>query len=346
MIVSFRSQTSTAMSSTGFHPLRRAGSFGFLAVIGFMVACGSSSSTPADGGAATGGSGSGGAVGTGGTASASDAGTDARRGTGGGAGGNTTAALSLGKVCSTDLECTNGLGCLKAGGNDFYDLGGPAHGYCSTPCATAADQKCSNIGGVCFDTSNAGDGSTLICLQSCVLGSPPDTKCHGRLDVACVPTTADQTSTVGECEPTCSSNAECPSGRNCDFGVCVATSLRVPAADPAGTHCMPAAGGQPDSCKGSTFCLTIGAATAPKNICTRACVLGSPTACEVVDATMSLGSTPHGICLGQLTAAPDVGDVGFCLQQCDTASNCLDQVDTGLICDMSGGAPHGVCSWM
>jgi hypothetical protein len=317
-------------------------------VLGFVAAsCGSSSSKPADGGAGTGGAstGAGGGIGTGGAGISRDGGADTTRGTGG-AGGGSTLAATLGKACTTDFDCTAGLTCLKATGNDFFDLGGPAHGYCSTSCSTAGDQKCGDIGGVCADISNAGDGSLYACLQGCVLGSPPDTKCHARTDVACSPATSDQASTEGECDPTCSSNSECPAGRNCNFGVCIPISLMVPATDPTGTHCT-APMGLPDSCNGSAVCLTLTVANAPKTICSRACVLGSPTACDFVDSTMSLGTTPHAICLGQLTATPDVGDIGFCIQQCDAASNCLDQVDTGLFCDMTDpNVPHGVCSWM
>jgi hypothetical protein len=322
---------------------------GLAAVLGFVTAsCGSSSSKPADGGGTGtgGGAGTGGAIGTGGAGLARDGGADVTRGTGG-AGGGSILAATLGKACTTDFDCTIGLVCLTANHTDFFGLGGPAHGYCSTSCATAGDQKCADIGGVCADVSNAGDGSLYACLQSCVLGSAPDSKCHARADVACTPTTNDQASTEGECTPTCSSNSECPAGTNCNFGVCIALNAMIPATDPTGTHCTPAPAGQADSCGGSAICLTLTVAGVPKNVCSRACVLGSSSACDFVDATMSLGTTPHAICLGTLTANPSAGDIGFCIQQCDAVSNCLDQVDTGAICDMTDPTiPHGACSWM
>jgi hypothetical protein len=342
MIASFRSQTSAATLRPRLHPLRRAGSIGFLALLGFVVACGSSSSKPADGAVGAADSGSGGS-GTGGSATTTDGGTDARRGTGG-AGGATTAAATLGKVCTSDFDCSAAFVCLKASGNDFYDLAGPPHGYCSIPCSGAADQKCSSIGGMCIDLSANQDGTTSFCFQTCTLGDAPENKCQNRTDIGCGPIDpTSATSTDGFCQPTCSSNSECPAGRNCEYGLCVPMGTLVPR-DPIGKHCDPPSAAM-DTCAGSTACLSDPATSGTKNFCTELCVYGSATACNIADQSTALSTGGHGVCLAS-SASSNFGDVGFCFQQCDAPTDCLDQTDTGLICDMTVvGLPHGFCSW-
>lgn len=352
MIASFRSRTSAATSRPGRMPLRCTGPIALGVVLSLAGGgCGSSSSTPADGGGSGGtagtgtAAGTGGKTGTGGSAVSPDAGADARKDSGG------TTLPNLAMACTTDNDCTGGLVCLKANGNDFFDLGGPPHGYCSIPCSGASDQKCTNIGGACTDVSNQGDGSAYLCVLACTLGSSTTGvgKCQGRSDLACTGTsTANPPTSEGICMPGCSSASECPANTSCDFGICIRTSLGVPVADPVGTHCTPpASAAAADTCAGSTSCITLTALTSGmKNVCTRGCVLGSPTACDPAVASSATGKN-HGACVGTFSSTDDVGDFGFCVQECDSAADCLDQVDSSLVCDQTNVTilGHGLCNW-
>ena len=55
----------------------------------------------------------------------------------------------------------------------------------------------------------------------------------------------------------------------------------------------------------------------------------------------------HGVC-ALASGNAQVGDVGFCTQECDSATDCSDKTDPGATCDTSAmsAVGHGFCSWM
>lgn len=102
-----------------------------------------------------------------------------------------------------------------------------------------------------------------------------------------------------------------------------------------------------DSCGG--FCLPLGSgATVTASFCSRRCVVGNLMGCGWADKAMSLATGgPHGICL--LTSGDaDVGDMGYCVQQCATVADCTNK-DPGGKCDTTTLDAqlnsHGFCSW-
>jgi hypothetical protein len=49
------------------------------------------------------------------------------------------------------------------------------------------------------------------------------------------------------------------------------------------------------------------------------------------------------------TSTAAIGDIGHCAQQCDTASECRNQMGMGLLCDtmdnVKTSTGHGYCYW-
>jgi hypothetical protein len=226
---------------------------------------------------------------------------------------------------------------------------GPAHGYCTKPCGDAdAGSICGPLGGVCVNLGTAA-APAAYCMQGCPFGAVNDrtTKCRGRDDVGCASLNSSSGATVTACLPMCATDADCPSGRVCDpsSGGCVATA---PKGSPLGTACMQATDGGTDICQG--FCLAIGSAgTVTARFCSRACVIGAATACNLATGTTALAGAQHGGCILSITGA-DLGDVGFCTQECDAVGDCLDKTDPNGMCDTSIGtgttiAPHGFCTF-
>jgi hypothetical protein len=329
---------------------------------------GSGSGSPGKGGGA--GTSSAGAAGTtgrgGSTAGTTGAGgSTARGGTTGSAGatggaGSTGAAGTttdggvlpvgdLGKGCAANSDCTGGLICAAPGGNTFV-AGGPPNGFCTKSCADAdAGDPCAALNAACVNM-NTNTEPAPFCMPTCAFGSMDRaTKCRGRDDVACARLQDSAGGALDVCVPLCGSDVDCPSGRQCDKGngLCVTAAQT---GSPLGTACMQAVDGGTDSCAG--FCLAIGSGgtTVTARFCSQACVLGAPNACNLATGTMSLA--PHGSRGGCVysSAGAQLGDVGFCAQECDTAADCLDKTDPGVMCDtaVTSGtaiAPHGFCTW-
>jgi hypothetical protein len=214
-----------------------------------------------------------------------------------------------------------------------------------------ADAKCTALSGACV---NLGTTATpvLYCLQTCTLGGDPNQKCRNRSDVACFPSTADLTATAGECIPMCSSDVECPTNKSCLFGVCLdAADAATVTGDPIGTHCDPSKFNTPmDTCREQCF----GAVGTPPAFCTKYCSVNSLTACSFVEKMTPL-TGEHGLCLAVVTAstaaatADPTGDLGICVQQCDTVADCLDaKAETGWTCDTTTepALGHGFCRFM
>jgi hypothetical protein len=326
-------------------------------------------------GGCAGGSGSGPKSGTGGTSTAGAAGTTGHGGSTAGttaAGGSTSRggptgtagttgaagtmtdggvvpAGDLGKGCATNSDCGGGLTCAAPDGTTFGGAG-PAHGVCTKSCADAdAGDVCGPLNGLCVDMSTT---STPLpfCMPNCTFGDADrSTKCRGRDDMACASVNDNAGGTVSFCIPLCGSDTDCPTGRHCDVssGYCTPSPKT---GSPTGTACMAPADGGVDSCKG--FCLGIGSGgtTVTARFCSQACVLGSANACNIAAGTTSLAPAgSHAGCVLSVSGA-QLGDLGYCTQECDTVTDCLDKTDPNGMCDTSftSGttiAPHGFCTW-
>ena len=299
----------------------------------------------------------GGTIGTGGTAGSSagagrggTTGSAGATGTGGAAGGS-AALPDLGKACSSNAECTGGTTCLMASSKIINGTEGPANGYCSKTCTQNTD--CSD-GGVCLDVSAAGANPLGYCFQTCTFGGAAgSSKCHGRMDVGCLTiqsadtTTTPATPQIDICYPVCSQDSDCP-GRKCDLASALCADTASPG-DPLGAHCTIDPDAGTSSCAGG--CLPIGSAAGGTAIaatfCTNYCVVGNLNSCNWVGAGTSLTSGgTHGVC-ALASGNAQVGDIGYCTQECDTATDCSDKTDPGVSCDTSvmSTVGHGFCSW-
>jgi len=338
---------------------------------GSLAGCGSSTKTtdgsttgiggrssdggPTDAAGATGGhagtSGAGGssAAGTTGTAGITGAGgTTGTAGTAGGLGGTSGAGgvgfADIGNSCAANTDCGSGLTCLTAAGRSILGNEGPANGYCTRACK--ADADCGGAG-ICLRVSPDNAATEVdYCFQSCTFGQNA-AKCHNRTDVGCLTIDSTTTPTTDICNPICSQDTDCPTGRHCDLAssLCADTAAT---GDPLGTHCTVNADSGASSCAGG--CLPIGSAAGGTvaNFCTMLCVVGTLDACNWVGTGSALTSGGvHGVC-ALSSADAQIGDIGFCSQECDTAANCTDQTDSaGLTCDTSAMSVigHGICSW-
>ncbi|HKQ71378.1 MAG TPA: hypothetical protein VJT73_18670 [Polyangiaceae bacterium] len=256
---------------------------------------------------------------------------------------------SLGRVCAVDADCT-GLACVKASDSTMAG-GGPAHGYCSTPCSLSDDPICAAIGGKCLDFSRkAGGPPETWCVQICQRGGAASSldKCHARRDVACTAASVNGgvPSGDGYCLPTCNADLDC-GPRHCDplYGVCVDA---VSSGAPTGTSCAaPVIDGGDAApatmCSGS--CLSIGSTT---RVCAQRCAYQSPDACHLPDADADGGIGAYSACLF-VSSNTGPGDEAHCGQLCDSVTDCLDQSDPGVYCDKSDAAlkafGHGFCNW-
>ena len=246
-----------------------------------------------------------------------------------GAGGGTTtggaggASASLGATCSSNAECSSGLTCIKPTDNlSDQSLGGFGNGLCTVDC-TSNPSIC-GIAGVCVTMDPAATATArAYCFESCTVGpalpAPPVAKCHRRPDVACRP--VNNAETVFACIPICAGDADCGT-RKCDIasGLCVDTPT---AGKPIGSGCTASRTDSTECASG--LCLAIESipdgGTTP-GICSAFCTLGSPGACGYRTSSLDAGP-PAGACVlpfGQM--GYNTGDLGLCLQLCDTNSDC------------------------
>jgi hypothetical protein len=219
-------------------------------------------------------------------------------------------AENLGLPCESDGDCGGELSCLTSGGDPFGVGGGPAQGYCSTPCAFVED--CPG-GSVCATTPGGG-----YCLRACDVGSDGDC---GRDTALCTAIGGS-----GACLPDCTSSDEC-GARACDPGL----GLCVDAVGPAPVDCA-----TDDDCT--------------QGVCDpllRLCVLAPDPECTT-DADCPEGpcDTELGVCVEEPECATDsdceVGacdtELGLCVEEPEPVLECTTDVDcAGGVCDEEAG---------
>jgi hypothetical protein len=249
-----------------------------------------------------------------------------REGTGGTSGEPEPVAY-IGLACAANTDCGPGLTCFTSNSNDFLG-GGPGNGYCTLACTE--DAQCTSID----RQSNCvvpQAGASGLCLRTCLSLSPTtidESKCLGRVDVACQSEAylgrADFSGSrqAGWCYPQCGSDEDCP-GRRCDLarGICVDTPT---AGLPIGAHCDAAS-----ECAGRT-CLRL---TETESFCSAPCVFGQPIGCGY---GLTGGPRDSG-CIGArvrgFLSTEGLGDVGFCGELCTENADCSQSADRGWICD-------------
>lgn len=246
----------------------------------------------------------------------------------------------IGRACTADEQCGEGLRCFTSNGSDFFGGGAP-NGYCTTTCEEDAQCSALDRSSQCVETV---PGSPALCLRTC--RSLPQTslddntraialqenKCLGRADLVCASEAflrrADFTSTrqPGWCYPQCASNEDCP-GRACDLarGVCVDTPT---AGSPIGARC-----GADTDCAGR-LCVAFGNGN---SFCSAPCVFGQPVGCGF---GFNAARRSAGCILPQVRgffSTEGAGDVGLCGELCADASEC-EQAASGWICELSEDA--------
>jgi len=255
----------------------------------------------------------------------------------------------MGESCAIDADCgDDGLRCL--GANEDYDegSGAPANGICTAACTTDSACRIFDQAAICATLDEAPlmgglaeEPALRFCMLGCSLGAPSgNSKCHGRLDLACrpfAPPDSEECSKKAPCRegtfcyrgqcraaacgPRCNSDLECAAGRHCDplWGLC---TTEVPEYTPIGAECMTE--GSDDSVCGYGVCLYVTAEqiiegeprqVRVKEMCTQPCTLG--TVC----------GEGTGACVSPRLPDYGPGDVGYCLQKCDCDADCLNSGD-------------------
>lgn len=219
----------------------------------------------------------------------------------------TVLTSDLGIACSANADCGDGLSCMQADTNAFWG-GGPANGMCTLTCASDFDCLAVDSNSVCIPTSaDAVDGT---CVPACTPGDGllGETKCGGRLDMACL-----DLDTIAICLPMCGTDADCGDGRFCDlgFGNCVDEPL---SGDSIGTACDPAA--EENECS-TGYCLGL---NDEFGMCSGACRTGT-IGCGSGSAMPEDPGEP--ICLALGTGVGVDGDFGSCIQRCNCDLDCL-----------------------
>jgi hypothetical protein len=237
-------------------------------------------------------------------------------------------SATIGASCGRDDDCAGGLICFDIG--DGLAIGGPAGGYCTRPCNSAA--QCEQVDRASACGALAGQN---LCIRLCEAGEvdPGDVKCLGREDLTCLSLNAlgdtppADRPELGICAPRCQSDAACD-GLRCDPRSGFCTIFPGSESLPIGATCT--AGAQ---CEG-------GVCFAPSNqaerFCSAFCTLGAP-GCGFDGSDTKPGA---GCVLPQIQGESS-GDQGLCVELCDSAGDCLEE---GSVC---AEGPHdgrsGVC---
>lgn len=235
----------------------------------------------------------------------------------------------IGASCEADADCGAVGLCLTSDGDPLGVGGGPAGGYCSSPCVS--DVECTEAGSLCVFVQGQG-----FCLRGCDPAAAD--ACGGRDTLTCTRLSGSQR---GFCRPQCSADADCgervcdvegglcvdppPAGAceddgDCEEGVCDPTSLVCIEAPPVsvGAACAE------DADCGGTFCAELDGSA----FCSSFCLLGSALGCE------PFGS--DAFCLLPITGEPELG---FCTELCDEPSDCTQ---AGYLCEpLTEPLPNG-----
>jgi hypothetical protein len=274
-----------------------------------------------------------------GTTSTGGAGGAAGRG-GGGAGGGPSGTQTLGASCKADAECVQGLICIKPTDKLGVSGGGVANGLCTRDCSVDTTVCGANAMCATLDVT-INNQPKAACLEKCAIG-PNVVKCHGRQDAACAPVDANNSSFI--CYPLCVSDADC-AGRRCDpsTGLCVDT---LPPGKIMGAGCTVIPGQSNMECAGGV-CLPVDdnlTDGGPRpGVCSALCRYGTQASCGF--RTTPLASGPAaGACAVPYDTGFDVGDLGLCLQLCDTTTDCrYHAVNWTCRTDIMVGGGHAVC---
>ncbi len=258
-------------------------------------------------------------------------GSNTTAGSGAGGGPPLSGTTVVGKACAADDACGTHPDsfCVTAadtqpiftsfwGGDEIG--GGVAGGYCTRSCGPDS---------ACPTGSRCGGG---ICLALCEFGAPDlasydealsSDKCHGRDDLMCVPSSADDS----VCMPNCGAGSDCE-GRACDarFGVCTAPNR---SGSLNGSACMAdiaATEEDEDPCAGLCLELTDDNDVVTATMCTSRCSLGG--------AEADCGGPEIGICAIPRVEAgsgeSQLGDEGFCATACEAHDGCA--FDSSVFC--------------
>jgi hypothetical protein len=244
---------------------------------------------------------------------------------------------NIGAACTADSECLQGLECLLPT-DKWLGGGGPAGGYCTARCTVPADCTAFDPASQCLVNPAEWTDGKGYCFETCKhgpaisvgnFGKFDPAKCHGRKDVACYDLYDQNNNPMGQyCNPVCGTDADCGGGLRCEkyWNLCVSTPPQS-GKIPHGTYCgdvFSDAGAQ-DNCEG--YCIEYGDGKVCSHFCTMDCVFGRADTCGMEQ------NPPKGGCvISSLTLG--TGDLGNCLQYCDTVADCLDQIDKP-VCDLS-----------
>lgn len=253
-------------------------------------------------------------------------------------GGGDAGSSVLGTACKSDTDCGGGLTCVKPTDN-VTPGAGPPNGLCTMDCSASMTNPdlCKSLGGTCLKLTEI--ASKSFCVELCTTGkvSPPESKCHGRLDMVC----SELLPSGFGCVPVCATDSDCGT-RKCDLGTGLCTDVVTPGS-PIGSPCM-----LDTDCAGR-FCYPYDNTATPPTpgVCTAICRLGNLEGCGFRTSPLDAGP-PVGACL-LATSAADLGDIAICAQLCDSINDCTE-TDPRWTCNLdpdvrSGFGHNGYC-WL
>ena len=133
----------------------------------------------------------------------------------------------LGAACRINADCGSSLICWAENeAGPAGSTGGPAKGYCTAACKTAADCSLFQEAGDCVHFSDPTFG---VCFATCSTGTAG---CQGRSELACtayaaLSLTAPSSAPAdgGLCTPHCAADADCVGGGQCNQAQPIASCI-------------------------------------------------------------------------------------------------------------------------